>query len=66
MNHLQKYRIKAGYTQQELADLMQVCTKTVKQWEDGSTKPDYEQAYQLASILKVEFWDIFPPRYVCI
>jgi transcriptional regulator with XRE-family HTH domain len=34
---------------------------TAIRWENGTTKPDYTQAYQLASVLEVEFGVLFPP-----
>ena len=60
MNKIQHYRERAGYTQSDLADIMQVSTKTITRWESGVSNPDYTQGYKLARILKVPMVDILP------
>ena len=34
---IKKYRIEKGYTQQELADVMNVDAKTIQKWESGKS-----------------------------
>lgn len=49
---LKKARIKAGYTQQEVADKMGITKSTYCGYETGKQQPDVEKIKQLASILE--------------
>ena len=48
---LKKARIKAGYTQQEIADKMGITKSTYCGYETGKRPPDVEKIKQRASIL---------------
>lgn len=47
-------RNKAGLTQQELADRMQVTKSTVSNWENGYSNPNLEKAIRLSDILNCD------------
>lgn len=42
---VRKIREAKGLTQKELADMCGVTTRTVQNWENGSTMPDMVQKY---------------------
>ena len=43
---IKQIRLDAGYTQQEMADIIGVCRRTIINWEQGTT-PIYEPAWRL-------------------
>jgi len=47
---LKEYRLKAGKSQKELADLLGVSRATLASWETGRRKPDYEILRNIAAI----------------
>ncbi|AIK38186.1 helix-turn-helix transcriptional regulator [Bacillus pseudomycoides] len=47
-------RNKAGLTQQELADRMQVTKSTISNWENGYSNPNLEKAIRLSDILNCD------------
>jgi transcriptional regulator with XRE-family HTH domain len=51
--NLRKARKKNGLTQQELADHMKVSIDTVRRWESGESKPNYEDIINLSQVLEV-------------
>lgn len=57
---LREAREKAGLTQEELAELVQVALQTVKDWEKGRKCPMLERVPLLAEILGVPAGSFFP------
>ena len=58
-NNLKKYRTKAGLTQADLADLVQVSRKTINTVENGVFVPSTMLALCIAKILNLSVEDIF-------
>jgi putative transcriptional regulator len=56
---LKVYRLKAGYTQEELADKLGVTRQTINAIEQGKYQPTLYLAYQCAKLFKVNIEDIF-------
>ncbi|WP_159459751.1 helix-turn-helix transcriptional regulator [Scatolibacter rhodanostii] len=52
-NMLRKLRLKAGYTQQNLADALNINRSTYTYYETGKTTPDIHTLKSLAQILDV-------------
>lgn len=50
---LKKAREDAGYTQREIADILQVSKSTIASWEIGRTEPDIENLGKLADFYLV-------------
>ena len=50
MRKLHNLRIQRGYTQKQLADLMQVDRSMIAKWENGINKPRADRLIQLAKI----------------
>ena len=70
---IKKYRTAAGYSQQELADTMNITRHAVYCWENNSARPDIETIRELTRLrctsclisppttqmpMKTEFWAI--------
>ena len=50
---LAEFRKQKGYSQQELADMMQTSKTTVTNWETGRFKPTWDKLDMLASIFGI-------------
>lgn len=50
---LKAARINAGYSQEELADLLGVSTKTISYWENGKVKIKPINLYGIAYVCKM-------------
>lgn len=50
---IKKYRKKAGYTQEEMANRLGVTTPAVNKWENGNSKPDIELLSPIARLLHI-------------
>jgi len=60
---LREARLKAGYTQQILADALGVTRQAVSEWERGLSVPDVNMAKRIAQELKTDVNQIeFPVR----
>ncbi len=57
-NFLQSLRKSKGFTQQELADLLNVSNKTVSKWENGLGIPEMSTLLLLADLYEVSVDDI--------
>lgn len=44
-------RIQAGFTQEELAEILDVSCMTIYRWESGQRTPDQEKRMQICTIL---------------
>ena len=51
--YIKELREEKGYTQKELADLMQVSFQTISKWETGANYPDITHIPKLADIFGV-------------
>lgn len=49
-NRIKQFRLKSKFTQQQLADLMDVTRQAVTRWESGTVEPSTENLIQLAYI----------------
>lgn len=59
MTAIKKQRLKAGFSQEDLAKALKVTQGAVSQWEIGLSKPQAEQYPKLAKILGCEINDLF-------
>lgn len=60
---LREARLKAGYTQQMLADALGVTRQAVSEWERGLSVPNVYMAKRIAQELKTDVNEIeFPVR----
>ena len=58
MNRLAEIRKEAGFTQAELAALLNITQGAVSQWEQGATHPTYAVLKRLANILNISLDDL--------
>ena len=54
-----KYRKEMGYTQQKLADIMDVTKATIFLWEKDKVRPDAEAIYKLCAQLYIPLNELF-------
>ena len=59
---LRKLRLKAGYSQKNVADLLNVSRSTYTYYETGKTSPDPFTLNRIARIFGVSMTDFFPPE----
>ena len=52
-NIFRAYRMKSGFTQCQLADLLDVDQTTISQWENGVAYPHVAQLLMLQQILRI-------------
>ena len=50
---LQKLRKEKGYSQEQLADLLDVSRQSVSKWESGTTYPEMDKLLSLCKIFNV-------------
>lgn len=55
---LQKLRKEKGYSQEELADLLDVSRQSVSKWESGTTYPEMDKLLSLCKIFNVTLDDL--------
>ena len=58
-NRLEEFRIKNGWTQQELADRVEVSRQTVISLENGRYNPSILLAFRLARLFQIHIEDLF-------
>lgn len=56
---LQKYRIKEGLSQAELASLVETNRNTITNWENDKTQPDFGSIRALAIVLGIPLYEMF-------
>ena len=56
---IREHRLKAGLTQEKLAELLEITLQQVQKYERGITKVNLVKLQQLAEILKVPISDFF-------
>ena len=50
---LQELRKKAGYSQEQVAELMELSRQAVSKWESGQGKPDVDNIVKLTEVYHV-------------
>ena len=58
-NRLEEFRIRNGWTQQELADRVEVSRQTIISLESGRYNPSILLAFRLARLFKLQIEDLF-------
>ena len=58
-NNLKGYRVKNGFSQEEVALTLDVDVSTVKRWERTPNKMTFEKLAKLATLYKCEVKDFF-------
>ncbi len=58
-NRLEEFRIRNGWTQQELADRVDVSRQTIISLESGRYNPSILLAFRLARLFKLQIEDLF-------
>jgi len=58
-NRLEEFRIRNGWTQQELADRVEVSRQTIISLENGRYNPSILLAFRLARLFKLQIEDLF-------
>ena len=56
--NLKKYREKNGWTQQHLADLLNVSRQAVSKWELASSEPDLDKISEISKLFNITVDDI--------
>lgn len=58
-NNIKEYRVKKQLTQQQLADLVNVSSRTIISLEKGQYNPSVLLAYELAQIFGLKIEELF-------
>lgn len=58
-NNLRAYRVKNGFTQEDVAEKLEVCVSTVKYWERNPNKLTFEKLVKLAQLYNCSVKDFF-------
>lgn len=58
-NNLKGYRVKNGYSQEDLAEVLNVHVSTIKNWEKQPNKMTFEKLAKLATLYKCDVKDFF-------
>jgi len=58
-NRLEEFRTRNGWTQQELADRVDVSRQTIISLESGRYNPSILLAFRLARLFKLQIEDLF-------
>ena len=58
-NKLEEFRIRSGWTQQELADQVEVSRQTIISLESGRYNPSILLAFRLARLFKLQIEELF-------
>ena len=58
---LHELRKQAGYSQEQVAEMLEISRQAVSKWETGATIPDLEILLQLSSLYDISINDILEP-----
>lgn len=61
LSSLAEYRIKAGLTQEQTAEILDIATSTYNQYETGKRNIPAEAVDKLKKVLSIEDGEIFLP-----
>jgi len=64
VSKLRILRKKKGFTQEQLADLIQVSPSLISKFETGVATPSLEVAFKLAKVLGATVEDLFSPEII--
>lgn len=56
--NLKKYRKKAGYTQKDIGEKLEMTLSAVSRWEKGQSLPEFPALYDLCKLLDIEINDL--------
>ena len=59
-NPLQQARIKAGVSQEEIAEELARDIRTIQRYEAGEQFPDWNELLKMRALYSCEFADLFP------
>lgn len=59
-NPLQQARIKAGVSQEEIAEALACDIRTIQRYEAGEQFPDWNELLKMKACYSCEFADLFP------
>lgn len=54
-DNLRQLRLKKGYTQKDLAKLLNINRTTLTKYETGVTEPDFERLKLICEVLEVDY-----------
>lgn len=57
--NIYEYRLKCGYTQKELADMLGVSVQTISKWERGASAPDISVLPKIAGVFHISIDALF-------
>lgn len=57
--NMKRYRIQRGYTQEQVAEMLQINSQTVSRWECGTTLPDVLLLPEIAKLYAITVDDLF-------
>lgn len=62
-NNLRRLRNEKGYSQEYLAEKMEVTRQTISKWENGTAMPDLKKLTELADLFEVSINDLLGNEY---
>lgn len=62
-NYLYEYRKKEQVSQDDLADAIGSCRKTISNIERGTQDPSLSMAYRIAAYFRATVYDVFPDTH---
>ena len=54
-NHLRELRKKNGYTQQQIADILNICRSTYTYYETGKSEPGLYKINMMCEIFEIDY-----------
>ena len=54
-NHLRELRKKNGYTQQQMADILNISRSTYTYYETGKSEPSYDKLKILCDVFSIDY-----------
>ena len=57
-NKIRQFRLEKGYSQKELAKLLNVTSRTISRWEQNNNQPNPDELHKLAKLIGVSAEDL--------